>query len=211
MLVDYNRPVAKDSLLPFGRLRDLPSRLADADIIIVTKCPTWLDDWERTEWARSLGVKDYESSTFSGMSRKGAKQYVLFSGISYCQPEPIYEECDPRYIYAPRLVLFTGIANDLPLRQYLSDTYKIVDSFSFADHHEFSQGDMLRISSSASRWSTAVLATTEKDAQRIIASKKMPPALRKRLFQIPIKVDFLTPEETSLFRTLLLSALVVSS
>ena len=56
------------------------------------------------------------------------------------------------------------------------------------------------------RWSTAALGTTEKDAQRIIASKKMPPALRKRLFQIPITVDFLTEEERALFHEVLFGA-----
>ena len=43
VLVDYNRPVHKDALLPLGRLRDIPSRLKAADILIVTKCPAYLD------------------------------------------------------------------------------------------------------------------------------------------------------------------------
>ena len=47
VLVDYNRPVQKDRLLPWGKLRDLPSRLRAADILIVTKCPTYLDEWEK--------------------------------------------------------------------------------------------------------------------------------------------------------------------
>ena len=38
VLVDYNRPVQKDMLLPLGRLRDLPERIYDADALIVTKC-----------------------------------------------------------------------------------------------------------------------------------------------------------------------------
>ena len=34
VLVNYNRPVFRDHLLPLGKLRDLPERLSDADIII---------------------------------------------------------------------------------------------------------------------------------------------------------------------------------
>ena len=207
VLVDYNRPVFSDRLIPLGGLRDLPSRLGDADVIIVTKCPAWLDDWEKTQFAQACGVRDFAASTCTGQSPKGKQQYVLFSGIEYCPPEPIYEECDPRYVYSKNVVLFTGIASDMPLRTYLSDTYKIADSFSFADHHTFSDVDIRRISAAASHWSMAMLGTTEKDAQRIVASKKMPPALRKRLFQIPIKVGFLTPEETELFRSILLGAI----
>ena len=206
VLVDYSRPVNKDKLLPLGGLRDLPERLADADVILITKCPNYLDDWERTLWARSCGVKDYATSTCTGLSRKGRKQYVFFTTINYCPPEPIYEECDPRYVYSQRIVLFTGIAKDLPLRTYLSDNYKIVEAFRFSDHHAFSDSDIRRITAAAERWSTAALGTTEKDAQRIIASKKMPPALRKRLFQIPITVDFLTEEERALFHEVLFGA-----
>ncbi|MBQ2277222.1 MAG: class I SAM-dependent methyltransferase, partial [Clostridia bacterium] len=51
VLVDYNRPVFKDYLMPFGRLRDLPSRLSAADVLIVTKCPTYIDDEQRADWA----------------------------------------------------------------------------------------------------------------------------------------------------------------
>ena len=207
VLVDFSRPVNKDKLLPLGGLRDLPERLADADVIIVTKCPNYMDDWERTVWAQSCGVKDYATSTCTGTSRKGRKQYVFFTCINYCPPEAIYEECDPRYVYSPRMVLFTGIAKDTPLRTYLSDNYKIVEAFRFSDHHAFSDNDIRRITAAAERWSTAALGTTEKDAQRIIASKKMPPALRKRLFQIPITVDYLTEEERDFFHQVLFEAI----
>ena len=105
------------------------------------------------------------------------------------------------------MVLFTGIAKDTPLRTYLSDNYKIVEAFRFSDHHTFSESDIRRITAAAEHWSTAALGTTEKDAQRIIASKKMPPALRKRLFQIPITVGFLTPEEEGFFREVLFDAI----
>ena len=34
VLVDFNRPIFKDHLMPLGRLRDLPSRIKAADIVI---------------------------------------------------------------------------------------------------------------------------------------------------------------------------------
>ncbi len=48
MLVNYNRPTFKDSLIPIGKLRDLPERTDAADIIIVSKCPPDLNGWEKS-------------------------------------------------------------------------------------------------------------------------------------------------------------------
>lgn len=39
VLTEYNRPVFKDSILPYGRLRESARALNRADIVIVTKCP----------------------------------------------------------------------------------------------------------------------------------------------------------------------------
>ena len=75
VLVDYHRPVYDDKLLPLGRLRDLPERVGDADVIIVTKCPCELDNWEKTAFARALGVKDYQASNCEGKGRNGRRQH----------------------------------------------------------------------------------------------------------------------------------------
>jgi tetraacyldisaccharide 4'-kinase len=63
ILVDFNRPTYKDKLLPFGRLRDLPERFSAADIIIVSKCPAYLEDSKKIEWAQTFGLKDYDTMT----------------------------------------------------------------------------------------------------------------------------------------------------
>lgn len=203
VLVDWNRPVHKDSLLPFGRLRDLPERLSKADVIIVTKCPCELDNWERTSFAYALGLPDYASSTCTGTTASGKKQRVFFTTISYETPRTLFPESNPRYIYSKRLVLFTGIANDTPLRRYLGDTYKIVQRFSFPDHHSFTRGDFRKIGRAASHCPTAALATTEKDAQRVLDFGKVPDALREKMFQIPIRATFLSEAEERMFLDIL--------
>ena len=208
VLVDYNRPVQKDKLLPWGRLRDLPSRLEAADIIIVTKCPTYLDEWEKGKWAKQLGVNDYSAATGTGTRKKGKVQTVLFSTIAYEPMVPVFpEEADSRFTYAQRLILFSGIAKDTPLRAYLSDTYKEVKRFNFPDHHKYSNGDIRKIAKAVEAYPTACVATTEKDAQRIVDTKKVPGALRERLFQVPIEVRFLTPAEQEIFESTLLGLL----
>ena len=40
MLVDTTQPVDRDHFLPRGRLRDLPTRVPEADAVILTRCPS---------------------------------------------------------------------------------------------------------------------------------------------------------------------------
>ena len=54
---------------------------------------------------------------------------------------------------------------------------------------------------------TAVVATTEKDCQRVLDFKDMPSELKVRLFQVPIEVGFLSEHEKGVFEETLLGAL----
>ena len=208
ILIDYNRPVHKDKLMPWGRLRDLPSRLKDADILIVTKCPTYLDEWEKGKWAKQLGVENFSTATCTGTRKlrrgKEKEQTVLFTTIGYEPMVPVYpDEADSRFTYSHRLILFTGIAKDMPLRAYLSDSYKEVKRFCFPDHHKYSTADIRKVADAVKEFPTACVATTEKDAQRIVDTKKVPETLRQRLFQVPINIQFLSPQEKEIFETML--------
>ena len=207
VLVDWNRPVYKDKLMPFGRLRDLPSRLRAADIIIVTKCPHELDNWAKTSFAYTLGLPDFATSTCSGTNAKGKVQHVFYTTVDYDAPLPVFDDSDPRYVYSKRLILFTGIANDGAMRRYLCDKYKIVRRYRFPDHHRYSRADFARLSAAASKWPTAVLMTTEKDARRVADAKNIPPQLRERMFSLPIRAEFLSPAEKTIFAGLLEKAL----
>ena len=199
VLVDYNRPIFKDHLLPFGRLRDLPQRIAAADIVIVSKCPNEVNAWEKCTWAENLGIMNFDATSCSGTRRNGKKQHIFFSTITYDTAEAVFPEGNPRYIYTNRLVLFSGIANDAPLLSYLSSDYKIVRHFKFPDHHKFSRADIGTIASAAKEFPTSVLMTTEKDCQRIRDCKKIKEELKQRMFYSPIKTAFLTENETEKF------------
>ena len=193
VLVDYNRPIFRDSLMPLGKLRDLPQRIKAADIVIVSKCPTYLDAWERSKWTEALGITE--------------NQHIFFTSIGYDQSQAIFAEGDPRYLYTQRLILFSGIANDKPLRNYLSDNYKIVRHFDFPDHHKFSKADISTIHRAAQTFPTSVVMTTEKDCQRIRDCKSVPDNLKQRMFYAPIKVNFFSEQEQEEFATVLNSFL----
>ena len=199
VLVDYNRPVFNDHLLPLGKLRDLPGRIAAADIVIVSKCPNEVNAWDKCTWAENLGIRNFDASSCSGTRRNGKKQHLFFSTITYDTAEAIFPEGNPRYIYTNRLILFSGIANDAPLLSYLSSNYKIVRHFRFPDHHKFSKGDMNTIASAAREFPTAVIMTTEKDCQRVRDCHKIKEELKQRMFYSPIKTVFLTENERENF------------
>ena len=208
VLIDWNRPIYKDRLLPFGRLRDLPERLWAADAVIVTKCPVYLEDWERREWLKPLGIKNFDTDTCVGVNARGKKMSVFFTSINYCPLTPVFtEKGNMRYVYSKMAVLFTGIAKDTPLRRYLSDRYKIVKHFSFPDHHRYSAMDIRKISAACKSDPTAVLVTTEKDAQRVADYKKIPETMTERMFQVPIEVSFLSEREKEVFEEKMLTAL----
>ena len=203
VLIDYNRPIFKDHLLPMGRLRDLPERIAAADIVIVSKCPNDVNAWEKCTWAENLGIRNFDAASCSGTRRNGKKQHIFFSTITYDAAEAVFPEGNPRYIYTNRLVLFSGIANDAPLLSYLSSDYKIVRHFKFPDHHKFSRADINTIASAAKEFPTSVIMTTEKDCQRIRDCHKIKEELKQRMFYSPIKTAFLTENEKEKFITAL--------
>ena len=191
VLVDYYRPTFEDSLLPLGRLRDLPSRILEADIVIVTKCPAALEEGVREQFRQKLGLKP--------------EQKLFFTTIRYSAPEPVFKEADSRFTYAPRVILVTGIANDAPLRSYLSDTYKIAKRIGFPDHHRFTKGDICTICAAIKENPTACVMTTEKDAQRMRDTRDVPPAMKQRLFYMPIEAAFVSDEDAKAFEEVLAS------
>ena len=186
VLVNWNRPYFDDSLLPFGRLRDLPSRMADADVVIVTKCPHELDPEDREKWGEKMALRP--------------DQPLFFTTEEYDAPVPVFpEDADTRYIYSKTVILFSGIADDSHLRAHLSDTYKIVDVLKFPDHHAYSKIDMAQIAGAVRRYPTAALLTTEKDAARVLDCKNVDESIRKRLFAVPVKASFVDEADCEAF------------
>jgi len=207
VLIDFSRPVDKDHLMPLGRLRDLPERVSRADIVIISKCPKDIDPWQRSRWAQSLGLSGYDGEFGFGYRKDGSRQYLFFTTIGYEAPQAVFPEGDARYVYSKKLILFSGIANDKPLRHYLSSSYKLLRHFEFADHHKFSRSDMNSIIREMRTFPTAVAMTTEKDCQRVRDCAGLPDNFRKRVFYTPIKSEFISPQDGMLFRQVINSFL----
>lgn len=199
VLINYTRPTHKDMLLPLGRLRDLHERIFDADALIISKSPVGISDEQKKQFVLDLGFSSYDALTHKAVNQEGNCQLVLFSHIEYLEPKGVYKTSESRFNYSSKAILLTGIANDIPLRRYLSDTYKIVRRFSLPDHHSFNWEDIQSIKKALRRYPTAVIITTEKDAQRLLDFVGMPPEISERLHYIPIKTRFSDESEKADF------------
>lgn len=181
LLVDYNRNILQDSIIPAGRLRESASNRNRADIIIVTKCPSNLDEIQMDELSSTLPTND--------------KQSVFFSTISY---GALYSLID-RSEYTPHIntpiLAVSGIASTGSFTDHLRSISSSVSLMSFPDHHSFNGKDIEKIDMALSGLgSEAVIVVTEKDAVRL-KSLNLPSGLRKRIYVLPISARFLKNEE----------------
>lgn len=128
---------------------------------------------------------------------------LFFATIAYLPLERAFPSTEPRYVYSKKAILLSGIANDTALKNYLSDTYKIVSRLRFPDHHKYEWSDINRLQSILRKNPTASIITTEKDVQRLLDFKGMPAEIMERCFYVPIETRFVSAHEQSIFSSLL--------
>lgn len=204
VLTTYERPFSKDSLMPLGRLRDLRSRAYKADMIAVTKCPLYVGEQEKAEYASLIGLKDYDPQTCTATTPKGKEIKLVFATTVYDRMLPVFPDGDAHYIHAQMAVLVTGIANNMGFVGHMGDSYRIIGMKEFGDHHSYSRSDIRAINDMARHNPLAVVVTTEKDAQRI-KDADVPEELRKRFFYESVRTQMLTAAEQRSLKEFLLN------
>ena len=180
LLMDYNNPVYRDRLLPWGRLRDTRNQIHRANFVLVTKCPDDLNPLDMRIVINSLGLFPYQSLYFTRM-RQGAVGKV--------------REGDP-------VIAMSGIANPVPLLENLRKRFDVVAELTFDDHHTYRLSDMRRLEALFAAYPDAVVLTTEKDAVKLTNRKKVPEAVQQRLYYVPIHVSFVADSESEFLRQL---------
>ena len=80
VLMDYTRPIWEDYMLPLGNLRDLPSQMARANIVVVTKTPTNITPIDRRIAVKSLNL----FFSFSNLGFKGVCLVLCFFLLFNC-------------------------------------------------------------------------------------------------------------------------------
>ena len=174
VLTAYGHLFTDDWLLPMGRLRDVVSRVQQADIVVVTKCPPSLSEKERTQLIARL--------------QKHCLCPIVFATIAY--DKQVFSEREnislTTFIQEP-FTLVTGIANPNPLLTFLKKQGADFQHLAFADHHHFTEREIQQLQGKR-------ILTTEKDYVRL------QPHLQD-LYYLPIAMQFLTPTDEHTFGT----------
>lgn len=161
LLTEYSRLYIEDSLLPMGRLRDLPSRALKADMVVVTKCPP--------------AMRPIDRRVISNRMKLPAFQQLVFSTYQYAE---LPHEGNP--------LVVTGIANPEPLISYVKTLCPDAGHLSYADHHRFTQRDVDTILREAQKYDYVL--TTEKDKVRF-DEIYLSEALGNRICTMPVNLS----------------------
>jgi len=187
LLVDYNRPVTEDCLLPAGRLREPAAARKRADIILITKSPKRLKPIDMRNMATRLGL--------------GFHQHLYFTSIEYGRIRPVFkisEVRDEDYFKKKKVpvLLLSGIANPRPLRTFARRISTQLHEVRFPDHHRYSARDIDKISArfEATNDPDTMILTTEKDAMRL-QEAELPESLKNKIYYVPIRVVFLNDDQ----------------
>ena len=151
VLVDRQQPFGNERLLPRGTLREPPSHLARASTIFITK-----SDGDTAELRRR--ITRYNSS----------------AGIIECTHHPLYfedvfsgERRGLDFIKGRKIASFSGIAQPESFEGSLVKLgAELVYSKRFADHHRFSQQEVLNAINRSKKRQAEIIITTQKDAVR---------------------------------------------
>lgn len=170
LLTPYDRLYIDDHVIPWGRLRDLPSRALKADAIVITKCPDTIRPIDMRVVDNRLHLPTYQS--------------LHFARIGYAQME---QEGTP--------LVITGIAQPQYLMEHVKAKYPQAQLMAYPDHHAFTRRDIESILTAAGNFDFVI--TTEKDLQRLRSTdlRERLEAQGKRLIALPIRTVFCSPQE----------------
>ncbi len=193
LLVDSNRPIYEDSLLPAGNLREPIKAKNRASIVLVTKCKE---------------MKPIEKRVFKQNLNLFVYQQLHFTTFGYGIPQPVFAAADAKVLKMANLkdknvYLVTGIARPQPLEKELRKLTSEVQTNYYPDHHFFKKSDIKKIVNDFQEMPAGkngkVIITTEKDAVRLRAFTDINQEVMKHIYYIPIEVKFLKQESKDSF------------
>ena len=192
LLIDYNRPITQDHMLPYGRLRESAYERKRANIILITKCPDRMKPIERRIIRKELNLFPYQT--------------LHFTRLTYGSLMPVFPEAadnrgreDYKKI-KPWVLLITGIASPRPFKRHVRGISTRIREMNYPDHHAFSDKDIKTIQENFNAMGDEqhekIVITTEKDAMRLKQFDNLDEQIKKVLYYIPVKVKFLDNEES---------------
>ncbi|HOX56852.1 MAG TPA: tetraacyldisaccharide 4'-kinase [Candidatus Paceibacterota bacterium] len=151
VLVDHQQPFGTERLLPRGTLREPPDHLARASTILITK-----------------------SNGDTAELRRRIARFNPGAGIIECIHHPLYledvfsgERLRLETLKGRKVASLSGIAQPESFEQSLVQLgAELVYSKRFADHHRFTQQEVLNTINRSKKRQAEMIVTTQKDAVR---------------------------------------------
>ena len=185
VIIDYNRPVERDHLLPYGQLRDTTSSLYRAHYFIVTKCP---------ETMKPINMRERK------YLMEKPSQEMFFSRMQPLQPCSVFAEVGGTVEHGAKVIALSGIGDNETFYKGLAQRYKVVDTIELDDHHSYRMSDLKHMMRLLEQHPGSVIMTTEKDAVKLAYSKAVPEKLRQKLFYEKITMRFIGDSRMELFQ-----------
>ena len=196
LLVDYNRPPCFDSMLPAGDLREPPSSMDRADMVVVTKAPPTISPMDQRIFTRNLNLYPYQS--------------IFFSKLEYGELKPVFENngqavttgCPPER--SQKALLISGIASPAPFETKMAEMMPILACKRYPDHYAFQDSDISELESMIPEpdQENTLFVTTEKDAVRL-AELKHCISRQENWFYLPVRVVFIGDGESRFHKEVL--------
>jgi len=176
LLMDASQPLARQMILPTGRLREPVSAMTRADILVFTRADT-------VPGTSSAIQRFHEYPVFSAATRLLGFRRLDAAGQTFTRDE----------IGSGPFYAFCGIGNPKAFFRDLQNWNIPVSSrCEFPDHHRYDQRDADELSSAARQAGALALLTTEKDAQNLSGAS---------FLEIPVYllvIDFVIAKEDAL-------------
>lgn len=185
ILTDYSNPIYDDHILPHGSLRESKSSLSRAQVIVMTKVPEDIKSIDLRIATKRINAYPYQSLFFTNMVQSA--------------PIPVFEEYYGQLSISRynKCIAMAGIAKPDSFFDQLSKKYTLVDKLSFDDHHKYKISDLkLIVELLKKHGDNSVVLMTEKDAVKFSTSRKIPAGLRRRMFYVPIKAQFISTDDS---------------
>ena len=179
VLTDYAAPYCDDFPLPAGNLREFARAAAEADAVVVTKCPPDLDADSAAELRQRLHLHEGQRCFFTTLHYENIRPLTPAA-------EKIANEKHATTF------LVTGIAHPEHILHYFHLQNIETKLIAFSDHHEISQKEAQRVCKKlASSPPNSIIVTTEKDAARMRGTAAWEVLSTLPVFCLPVRVKFL--------------------
>jgi len=195
LLIDYNRPIKEDHLLPMGRLRERKHEVRRANIILFTKCPEEVTPIMRRILKNDIGLLPFQD--------------MFFTTLEYGKLQAVFEAKQLNKVFYEKkehsLLVVTGIANPDLLISHLHTFAAKTEKLTFPDHHIYSESDIQKIQHTFETISAEkkIVVTTEKDAMRLKDTPGLSDELKAAMYYMPVKVRFLEEEKRAFNKKIL--------